>query len=90
MRTQLAGIFLQFHYNAVIVSLKVSFPMNKITILRDKPYLPARVRTEAFVLHYRKSFFMNRKCKEITIYAPVNIVAPCIIFSGGQIHYEGG
>ena len=26
----------------------------------------------------------------ITIYAPVNIMATCIIFSGGQIHYEGG
>ena len=26
----------------------------------------------------------------VTIYAPVNLTAPCIIFSGGQIHYEGG
>ena len=26
----------------------------------------------------------------LTIYAPVNITAMCIIFSGGQIHYEGG
>ena len=26
----------------------------------------------------------------ITIYAPVNIMATCIILSGGQIHYEGG
>ena len=24
----------------------------------------------------------------VTIYAPVNITAVCIIFSGGQIHYE--
>ena len=26
----------------------------------------------------------------ITIYAPVNITATSIIFSCGQIHYEGG
>ena len=26
----------------------------------------------------------------LTIYAPVNITAMCIIFSGGQIHYKGG
>ena len=25
-----------------------------------------------------------------TNYAPVNIMAPCIIFSAGQIHYSGG
>ena len=26
----------------------------------------------------------------LTIYAPVNKTATCMIFSGGQIHYEGG
>ena len=43
--------------------------------------------------HHRVRFFLlSFDCDDqrITIYAPVNIMAMCIIFSGGQIHYEGG
>ena len=35
-------------------------------------------------------FILDQKGSLLTIYAPVNITATCITFSGGQIHYEGG
>ena len=67
--------------------LDTFFPKNSTKFVS---YLTPITRHENLHLQREHTVVILGDIIIITIYAPVNITALCIIFSGGQIHYEGG